>query len=387
MSAINPNVQTATRHGAYSIEHAPDATLVVHLSGEWHLRRDLPSADEVARELASRPAPRRVTFDATALGRWDSGLVAFLTQIHELCHRRGISEDRSGLPAGVRRLLDLAEAVPEKQGARGSVRRPGLFTRVGEAVIRHGENAADGLAFVGDLTLAIGRLIGRAARFRYVDLAQNIQDCGPSAVGIVTLISFLVGVILAFMGAVQLQQFGASIYVADLVAIGMLREMGAMMTAIIMSGRTGAAFAAQIGTMKVTQEIDALTTMGISPFQFLVLPRLIALVLMMPLLCLYSDLMGIMGGAFVGVTMLNLSLPNYLRETIAAVTLTYLAIGVVKATVYGALIAIAGCMEGFRCGSSSSAVGDAATRAVVRSIVMVVVACGIFAFITNILNI
>jgi phospholipid/cholesterol/gamma-HCH transport system permease protein len=387
MSAINPNVQSATRHGAYSIEHAPDATLVVHLSGEWHLGRDLPSADDVARELVSRPAPGRVIFNATDLGRWDSGLVAFLTQIHELCHGHGISEDRSGLPAGVRRLLDLAEAVPEKPGVRGTARQPGFFTRVGEAVIHHGENAADGLAFVGDLTLAIGRLIGRAARFRYVDLAQNIQDCGPSAVGIVTLISFLVGVILAFMGAVQLQQFGAAIYVADLVAIGMLREMGAMMTAIIMSGRTGAAFAAQIGTMKVTQEIDALTTMGISPFQFLVLPRLIALVLMMPLLCLYSDLMGIMGGAFVGITMLNLSLANYLRETTAAVTLTYLAIGVVKATVYGALIAIAGCMEGFRCGSSSSAVGDAATRAVVRSIVMVVVACGIFAFITNILNI
>src|SRR5579883_2666743 len=387
MSAINPNVQTATRHGAYSIEHAPDATLVVHLSGEWHLRRDLPSADEVARELASRPAPRRVTFDATALGRWDSGLVAFLTQIHELCHRRGISEDRSGLPAGVRRLLDLAEAVPEKQGARGSVRRPGLFTRVGEAVIRHGENAADGLAFVGDLTLAIGRLIGRAARFRYVDLAQNIQDCGPSAVGIVTLISFLVGVILAFMGAVQLQQFGASIYVADLVAIGMARDMGAMMTAIIMSGRTGAAFAARLGTMRITEEIDALTTMGISPLEFLVLPRLMALVLMMPILCLYSDLMGMLGGAAVGFTMLGIPLPLYYRETAAALTLTQIFGGVFKATVYGVLIAISGCFRGFQCGGSASAVGDAATQAVVTSIVLVVVACGMFAVIFKILGI
>jgi len=216
---------------------------------------------------------------------------------------------------------------------------------------------------------------------------QNISDCGPSAVGIVTLISFLVGVILAFMGAVQLQQFGASIFVADLVGIGMLREMGAMMTAIIMSGRTGAAFAAQLGTMKVTQEIDALTTMGISPFQFLLLPRVIALVLMMPLLCLYSNLMGILGGAFVGVGMLGISFTNYMRETIHALSLTNLALGLIKATVYGALIAIAGCLHGFQCGNSSSAVGDAATRAVVSSIVLVVVACGLFAVVTNLLGI
>jgi phospholipid/cholesterol/gamma-HCH transport system permease protein len=188
-------------------------------------------------------------------------------------------------------------------------------------------------------------------------------------------------------GAVQLRQFGAAIFVADLVGIGMLREMGAMMTGIIMSGRTGAAFAAQLGTMKVTQEIDALTTMGISPLQFLVLPRVLALVLMMPLLCLYSDLMGILGGAFVGVGMLDLSFKTYMRETIHAVSLTNLTLGLIKAAVYGLLIAVAGCLRGFQCGNSSSAVGDAATRAVVSSIVMVVIACGLFAFVTNLLGI
>jgi phospholipid/cholesterol/gamma-HCH transport system permease protein len=189
------------------------------------------------------------------------------------------------------------------------------------------------------------------------------------------------------MGAVQLSQFGASIYVADLVGIGMVREMGAMMTAIIMSGRTGAAFAAKLGTMKVTQEIDALTTMGISPLEFLVLPRVLALVLMMPLLCVFADLVGILGGMFVGVVMLDLSPATYLRETISTLTLVNVFGGLIKATFYGALIGIAGCLRGFQCGNSSSAVGDAATQAVVMSIVMVVVACGVFAVVFNFLGI
>ena len=206
-------------------------------------------------------------------------------------------------------------------------------------------------------------------------------------IGIVALISFMVGAILAFMGAVQLQQFGASIYVADLVAIGMAREMGAMMTAIIMSGRTGAAFAAQLGSMKVTQEIDALTTMGISPFEYLVTPRIIALVLMMFLLCAFSDCIGMLGGAAVGVGMLDVPFKSYYRETISALSLTDFFGGLFKSSIYGGIIAMAGCLYGFKSGSSSSAVGDAATRAVVSGIVMLVVACGIFAVIFNVLHI
>lgn len=387
MASVRLTAGSNAEQGSVSTERTGDATLLIHLLGTWQLRRDVPSASVVTRELSAPPAPHRVAFDASRLSGWDSGLVSFLAGVSEVCRARGIVDDRSGLPAGIRRLLELAEAVPEKQGARAKSARVPFFERVGNLTIGYGLSVAEALAFIGELAVATGRLLRGAARYRRIDLLQNIQDCGASAVGIVTLISFLVGVILAFMGAVQLQQFGAAIYVADLVGIGMLREMGAMMTAIIMSGRTGAAFAAQLGTMKVTQEIDALTTMGISPLQFLVLPRLIALVLMMPLLCLYSDLMGILGGAFVGVGMLDLSLTSYLRETISALSLTNLFIGLVKATVYGALIAIAGCLRGFECGSSSSAVGDAATQAVVSSIVLVVVACGLFAFVTNLLGI
>ena len=373
--------------GRISFERTGDSTLVLHLSGPWHLQRDLPPISLLVSELDSRPGTRRLLYEVAQLTHWDSGLISFLTNAAAICRARTIAEDRAGLPAGLRRLLELAEAVPEKKGARGETARSPFFERVGNVTVGYGLSVGEFLGFLGELTVAFSKFVRGKARYRRIDLLEVIQDCGPSAVGIVTLISFLVGVILAFMGAVQLSQFGASIYVADLVGIGMVRDMAAMMTAIIMSGRTGAAFAAKLGTMKVTQEIDALTTMGVSPLEFLVLPRVLALILMMPLLCLFADLVGILGGLFVGVTMLNLSPLIYMRETISSLTLVNLFGGIIKGTFYGLLIAIAGCLRGFQCGSSSSAVGDAATQAVVMSIVMIVVACGLFAVVFNFLGI
>jgi len=373
--------------GKVAFESQHDDTLLVRLSGPWHLRNDMPSARLLADQLSRQPEIRRVSFDTASLTAWDSGLISFLVQSSEYCRAHGIEQDRAGLAEGLKHLVELAEAVPEKKGTRGQSAKEWFFTRIGKATIGYETSITDFLSFIGELAIAVGRFVRGKARYRRVDLLEAIQQCGANAVGIVTLIAFLVGVILAFMGAVQLSQFGASIYVADLVGIGMVREMGAMMTAIIMSGRTGAAFAAKLGTMKVTQEIDALTTMGISPLEFLVLPRVLALVLMMPLLCIFADLVGILGGMFVGVFMLDLSAATYLRETISTLTLINLFGGLIKATFYGALIAIAGCLRGFQCGNSSSAVGDAATQAVVMSIVLVVVACGLFAVVFNFLGI
>jgi phospholipid/cholesterol/gamma-HCH transport system permease protein len=372
--------------GTLSFERSGDATLIVRLAGAWHLSGNMPSASLFGQQLSSA-RPRRVAFDSTGLTHWDSALVSFLTQAGDLCHAGGVEQDRSGLQEGLRHLVELAEAVPERKGARSETKRKSFFTRVGEASIGYGTSVNELLGFVGELVVAFSRYARGRARYRRIDLLEAAQQCGAEAVGIVSLIAFLIGVILAFMGAVQLSQFGASIYVADLVGIGMVRDMGAMMTAIIMSGRTGAAYAAKLGTMKVTQEIDALTTMGVSPLEFLVLPRVMALVLMMPLLCLFADLVGILGGLFVGVTMLGLAPGSYMRETISTLTLTNLFGGLLKATVYGVLIALAGCLRGFQCGNSSSAVGDAATQAVVMSIVMVVVACGVFAVVFNVLGI
>lgn len=370
-----------------SFDRIDTEILLIRLSGAWKLKTGLASATRVEKELEGYPSISRIAFDAQNLTAWDSSILAFLVQISALCRQQRLSLDPQGLPSGVQRMLEIATAVPEREGARQDATGASMLVRVGNTTIGTAESIVEMLAFLGEMTVTFIRLFGLKARYRASDLFLLIQQCGAQALPIVTLISFLVGVILAFVGAVQLKQFGAQIYVADLVGIAMMREMGAMMTGIIMAGRTGAAFAAQLGTMKVTQEIDALTTAGLSPVEFLVLPRVVALVLMMPFLCLYSDFLGILGGAAIGVGMLDLSWSTYLHETSKAVALGDVIGGVFKSSVYGVLIALAGCLRGLQCGKSSSAVGDAATSAVVTGIVAIVVACGIFAVIFYVLGI
>lgn len=362
----------------FSVAHPAGDEIVLRLSGAWQMRGGVPDAAPVEQALTANGA-RRLRFDAEQLGDWDSALLIFLTRIAETAQARGIAIDRSGLPQGVQRLLALAEAVPERSGARSSEQRPSWLARVGLAVGSAFEGARAFVVFIGQLTIAGGTLLRGRARFRWVDLALLIQQAGADALPIVTLISFLVGVIMAFVGAIQLEKFGAQIYIADLVGIAIVHEMGALMTGIIMAGRTGAAYAAQLGTMKVTQEIDALTTMGLDPIEFLVLPRALALSLMMPLLCLYADLIGILGGATIAGGMLGVSPEIYFHELIEAVRVSDLVGGIVKASTYGVLVAIAGCLRGMQSGSSASAVGDAATSAVVTGIVLIVCACGVYA--------
>jgi phospholipid/cholesterol/gamma-HCH transport system permease protein len=346
----------------------------------------MPNAQQLEPALSSPSNPGRILVDGSNLAAWDSSLVNFVAGLVHICRARRIVVDRSRLPEGLNRLIDLAYAHPDSIQSTVAVPES-LLGRTGRKLLARIAAFGGYLDFIGSVALALSAAVFGRARYRHIDFIEVVQGTGANAVGIVTLLSYLVGVIMAFMGAVQLQQFGASIYVADLVAIAIVRDMGAMMTGVIMAGRTGAAFAAQLGAMKVTQEVDALATMGISPIEFLVVPRVIGLVLMMPLLCLYADFVGILGGATVGVAMLGLSLQSYLQQTTVAITLMGLIGGLVKSIVYGLLIAIAGCYHGFQCGRSSSAVGDAATAAVVSAIVMIVVACGLFAVIFHILGI
>jgi phospholipid/cholesterol/gamma-HCH transport system permease protein len=235
----------------------------------------------------------------------------------------------------------------------------------------------DALAFLGESLRSIVRLVTRKAQYDSVDLFFIIQQVGPQALPIVSLISFLVGLILAYMGALQLERFGAQIYVADLVGIAMVREVGALMTAVIVAGRTGAAYAAELGSMQVNEEIDAFKTLGISPMDYLVMPRLLALVLMMPLLSLYAGLIGIVAGIVISVTVFDISAYEYYQQTLRALDFTNFVIGMLKGTLYGVLIALAGCLRGMQCGRSAQAVGQAATSAVVTSIVSIVIAASL----------
>ena len=364
----------------------PD-TLCLRLDGTWTQHAELPSMAEVDRQLEGEPRVRRLTFATQDGMEWDSVLLTFLLKLEDLGTRHQVEIDHTGLPQGVQRLLALATAVPERQGARRQAGRENVLVRLGKRAFTAIDNAGELLTFVGQAVLAFGKLLRGQARFRRVDLWLIVQECGAQALPIVSLISFLVGLILAFMGAVQLRQFGAQIYVADLVGLGMAREMGAMMTGIIMAGRTGAAFAARLGTMTVNQEIDALTTMGLPPMEFLVLPRILALVLMTPLLCVYAVVLGMLGGALVGVWMLDLGFMQYYHQTLYALRLMDFVAGLIKGGVFGVLVALAGCLRGMQCGRSASAVGEAATSAVVTGIVWIIVSEAILTVIYDVLGV
>ncbi len=373
--------------GEISLERVDVATLVIRLAGNWIQGARIKPVERVLEEIAAAGSFRRLSLQAGELDKWDSRLPTYLLKILYDCQDKCIEVDESGLPDGVQGLLRLARAVPERADARRTAQKTPILAKVGKTVLSGLADAKGLITFIGESVLAGYAMMRGRARFRTVDLLLCIQDAGPGALAIVTLISLLVGLILAFVGAVQLAMFGAQIFIADLVGLGTVREMGALMTAVIMSGRTGAAYAAQLGTMNVNSEIDALKTMGISPMEFLVMPRMLALILMMPLLCLYADLMGILGGAAVTVSAFDVSLIQYYNETVKSVHLPDFGIGLAKSLVFAVLIATAGCMRGMQCGQSASAVGDAATSAVVNSIVYIVVADSIITLICSRLGI
>jgi phospholipid/cholesterol/gamma-HCH transport system permease protein len=376
-----------TARGDLSLEQPSADTLKVILSGQWKLGGELPGAGKVERTLQDRPVVRNVVFDTKQLASWDSGLLTFLINLRKICTQQQIRIDSDGLPEGAKKLLELAAAVPEKTDARQAEERVAFLTSLGNQTVYLFRSAGEFLEFLGDAVIAFQRLLRGKAQFRLTDLGLIMQAVSAQALPIVSLICFLVGLILAFIGAIQLQLFGAQIYVADLVGIAMVRLMAAIMTGIVMAGRTGGAFAAQLGTMQVNQEIDALKTLGISPMEFLVLPRMLALAIMMPLLCLYANIMGILGGMVVGVGMLNISFIAYFNETAKAVGLWNLGIGLFSGVVFGVIVALAGCMRGMQCGRSASAVGDAATSAVVTAIVGIIISTALITIICNFLGI
>ena len=369
----------------WSFDAHADGVLVLRLSGSWLMHDHLPSRGAIGRELAARPAARVLAFDTRSVDDWDSGFVVFVRQALDAGRDLHLDADVSGLPTGVRKLIDLAAAVSERETGRAAQPMP-LLERLGHVAIRGAAHGREMVTFLGDACLALGRFAGRRARLRRADLLVTIQEAGPEALGIVSLISFLVGVIFAYVGAVQLRRFGAEIYVADLVGIAMARQMGAIMTGIIMAGRTGAAYAAQLGTMRVNEEIDAVQTMGMSPVEFLVLPRMLGLIIMMPLLTVYADLVGILGGAVIGAGMLKVGFLPYWNRTWVAVDLSDFAVGLISASVFGVLVAIAGCLRGMQSGRSSAAVGLAATSAVVTGIVLIVTADAILTVIYDALG-
>lgn len=352
------------------------------LAGDWRRDGVAPEIHGVAPDVA--PAG----YDTDELGDYDSTLPAFI-----FAHLRSVKNPANdakpslaGLSPDLCGLMGLALAVPEEIEAHQTPPDSSEIKKLGRTSLNVWADVLSISEFTGQSVLALGRFVTGRARFRARDFWMVLQECGAQALPIVSLISFLIGLILAFVGNVQLANFGASLYVADLVGIAMVREMGVVMTAIIMSGRTGAAFAAHLGSMKVNQEIDALKTFGFDPFDFLVLPRLLALVLMMPLLTLYANAVGILGGMLVGAAV-GIPPVLYWNETVATIDLTTASLGVFKSVFFGAVIAMSGCLQGLHAGNSSAAVGEATTRAVVASITVIIILDSGFAAIFTILDI
>ena len=369
------------REAVLSIDEATAETLLVSFAGDWLLGSDLPSIAPVSARLENADKPGRIGFESGQLGEWDTGLIKTLVALQRLADSQHVEVDSSGLPEGARKLIELAFAVREREGARRGSTDKAFLDEVGENTIEIVAGARQLLTFAGNVTLSFLRFATGRATYLKSDLTKYIQAAGAEALPIVSLISVLIGMIFAFVGVMQLEAFGAGIYTANLVAVAMVREMAPIMTAIILAGRTGAAYAAEIGTMKVNEEVDALTTLGINPIDFLVTPRVIALVVMMPLLVAYAGLMGIVGGAAVGIAMLDISLVQYVAQTIESVDLGDLLGGLFKSVVYGSLVALAGCKQGMSCGNSAMAVGQSTTRAVVAGIVLIVVSASLLTII------
>jgi phospholipid/cholesterol/gamma-HCH transport system permease protein len=362
----------------------PDgADTVVALSRDW-TTRDAGDRTGAAAEVLGRTGRGGLRFDASGLGRWDSSLLVFLAALRALAGQKRIRFDDAGLPEAARRLLALLPGLaPETAPARVP---PPLAERLGRWLM---DLAAEGIAItqlVGDQLVLVGAALYRKARMRGIDLVGCMYDAGISALPMVGLVNLLVGGILAFVGAVQLRRFGADIYVANLVGVAEIREMAAVMTAIVVSGRTGGAYAAEIAAMKGSEEIDALRVIGLPVQEYLILPRTLALALMMPLLYVYAAALGIFGGWMAAVLTLNLSSEAFVAQTISAVSVHEVLFGLSKSFAFGALIAIASCRIGLKAGRSAADVGHAATRAVVVGIVGVIALDALFSVCANALG-
>jgi phospholipid/cholesterol/gamma-HCH transport system permease protein len=355
--------------------------LVVTVEGVWRITAPRP----VWEALFAGRVPGRLVLRAGALGRWDSSLPLFVFEAQQWARGRGIGCVTEELPAGLREVL--GQLARSHETSVPVDRSESFLTNVGLATADALAKTRAILDFVGECVLAAQRVARQPGRFRWGDCFGEMQQCGAMALPIVSLISFLVGVTLAYTGALVLRQFGGDIWIADMIGLSMVREMGAVMTAVVLAGRTGAAFAATLGNMKAGEEIDALETLGIPPVQFLVLPRILALAIMMPLLTMYANALGILGGMTVAYGLLSIPPAAYWVEMLTIVDLSDIASGVIKAAAFGVIIGVAGCLRGLQAERSAAGVGMAATSAVVTALLLIVVADALFAVIFNALGI
>ncbi|MDO9506458.1 MAG: ABC transporter permease [Hydrogenophaga sp.] len=358
-----------TRHAASAQWTGQDNAWVLGMGGEWRGHRAaLPAAPGAL-------VQGEVRFDTTALRSWDVALASSLWQRLSALARPPVQIDLQGLPEGLREILSMA--LTETSVVTTPRLEPGRIARVGASTQAWWNEGRRSLTFVGEVLMSVGRLLRGRSGMRWSDLAWQVEQTGPRSLPIVALVSFLVGLIVAYMGAAQLQRFGAQNFIADLVTVGVVREVAALLVGIVLAGRVGAAFAAQIGSMRANEEVDALTTLGVNAVDFLVLPRVLALLIVGPMLTAFAAVVGMGVGWLVAVGLYGVTPLEYVYASAQALTLPHVLIGLLKGTVYSVLVALAGCLQGMSAGRSAQAVGDATTAAVVQAIVWMVVAASV----------
>jgi phospholipid/cholesterol/gamma-HCH transport system permease protein len=359
---------------------AAGAETIVTLTGNWsaHDAHDDGAEDTALFDHADLTTLR---FDATGLLAWDTSLLVFLARLRRQAHAHGAVFDKAGLPDTATRILGLLS--DQAFTAAPTAARKGVVSRVGTTVIAWWTEGVAVTGLVGETLLRSGAALAGRARMRRTDLVACMRTAGIDALAIVAVVNLLVGGILAFVGAVQLERFGADIYVANLVGVAVVREMAALMTAIVMAGRTGGAYAAQLASMQGAEEIDALRAIGIPVQDYLILPRILGLTLMMPLLYLYGSSIGIFGGFVVSVAMLHLAPVSFINQLLGSLSGTQVLFGLAKSFGFGALVAVAGCRIGLKAGRSADDVGRAATSAVVTGIVGIIAMDAVFAVCAN----
>jgi phospholipid/cholesterol/gamma-HCH transport system permease protein len=349
-------------------------------------RLALDNLNEVRTEiqgLLGQIAPARLAVDLAGVEYLDSAGALVLLEVEDAAKARDIAFSFVNLTPEVQGILDLIDPAALSTPPLISEETPGLLEQVGEASLRIWRDLIQVMTFLGELLLALAHSLLHPRSLRWGEVFFYLKRAGVDGLPIVGLISLLLGLIIAFMSSLQLKQFGANIYVASLLAIAMVKELGPIMTAILVAGRSGSAFAAEIGTMMVNEEVDALVTMGFDPIRFLAVPKVLAMIVAVPLLTLYADLFGILGGMIVGVVGLDLTVFTYIYETQKSLDLFEIVSSLIKAGVFAVLIAGIGCQRGFQVRGGAQSVGAATTSAVVAAIFLIIVTDSAFAIVLH----
>jgi len=356
----------------------------VRCAGAWTVRGIAPVEQQLTDVSAS--SARELVLDVSAISALDTAGAWLLHRTMHMLAQRGVKARINGLRPEFNTLLQLIAARAETAEPVAPV-RVGLLASIGQHSWRSLLDFSGMLAFIGESALVLLRSLARPHRFRWRPVLHNLQTAGFEALPITGLLAFLMGVVIAYQGADQLQRFGANIFIADLVGLAMLRELSPLLTAIIVAGRSGSAYAAQIGTMKISEEIDALRTIGVGPQELLVLPKIMALVIALPLLTVFADAAGVLGGMIMARSKLDVSFDVFLDRLGEAISMSSFLTGVGKAPVFAVIIALVGCFQGFQASGSADSVGRQTTVSVVQSIFLVIVADALFSVVFNWLDI